>query len=94
MKAQPLYIDYFTNLINSNEKRRIISSRYKMAGGEGVEPPHTDSESAVLPLDEPPKLVLILPDDLPPYKSNFMLPAVSYPCACGCFPPVQFQGAR
>ena len=25
------------------------------AGGEGVEPPHTDSESAVLPLDEPPK---------------------------------------
>ena len=25
-----------------------------MAGGEGFEPPHTDSESAVLPLDEPP----------------------------------------
>ena len=27
-----------------------------MAGGEGFEPPHTDPESAVLPLDEPPKL--------------------------------------
>lgn len=25
-----------------------------IAGGEGFEPPHTDSESAVLPLDEPP----------------------------------------
>jgi hypothetical protein len=27
-----------------------------VAGGGGVEPPHTDSESAVLPLDEPPTL--------------------------------------
>jgi hypothetical protein len=27
-----------------------------VAGGKGVEPLHTDSESAVLPLDEPPKL--------------------------------------
>ena len=26
----------------------------KLAGGEGVEPPRTESESAVLPLDEPP----------------------------------------
>lgn len=25
------------------------------AGGGGFEPPHTDPESAVLPLDEPPK---------------------------------------
>ena len=73
--------------------KNTLSGIFK-AGGEGVEPPHTDSESAVLPLDEPPKVVHILPDDLPPYKSNFMLPAVSYPCACGCFPPVQFQGAR
>ena len=64
------------------------------AGGEGVEPPHTDSESAVLPLDEPPRFVHILPDDFPPYKSNFMPPAASYPCACGCFLPAQSQAAR
>lgn len=31
-----------------------IGARGK-AGGEGFEPPHTDPESAVLPLDEPPK---------------------------------------
>ena len=35
---------------------------YFKAGGEGFEPPHTDSESAVLPLDEPPMLRIgILP---------------------------------
>ena len=28
--------------------------RFFVAGGKGVEPIHTDSESAVLPLDEPP----------------------------------------
>ena len=28
--------------------------RFNIAGGGGFEPPHTDSESAVLPLDEPP----------------------------------------
>ena len=28
-----------------------------MAGGEGFEPPLAESESAVLPLDEPPKLL-------------------------------------
>jgi hypothetical protein len=27
-----------------------------LAGGEGFEPPHTDPESAVLPLDEPPAI--------------------------------------
>ena len=30
--------------------------RASQAGGEGFEPPYTDSESAVLPLDEPPIL--------------------------------------
>ncbi len=30
------------------------SPRSAQAGGTGVEPIHTDSESAVLPLDEPP----------------------------------------
>ena len=29
-------------------------NRAFQAGGEGFEPPYTDSESAVLPLDEPP----------------------------------------
>lgn len=35
-----------------------------LAGGEGFEPPYTDSESAVLPLDEPPIIELgyILPN--------------------------------
>ncbi len=28
-----------------------------MAGGEGFEPPLAESESAVLPLDEPPKIL-------------------------------------
>ena len=30
------------------------------AGGEGFEPPQTDPESAVLPLDEPPKRAKII----------------------------------
>lgn len=32
--------------------------RLYLAGGKGVEPLHTDSESAVLPLDEPPVWLL------------------------------------
>ena len=32
-----------------------------LAGGKGFEPLHTDSESAVLPLDEPPLTKIILP---------------------------------
>ena len=31
-----------------------IGDLNKKTGGKGVEPLHTDSESAVLPLDEPP----------------------------------------
>ena len=32
-----------------------IKAGLGLAGGEGFEPPHTDPESAVLPLDEPPE---------------------------------------
>lgn len=37
-----------------NEKPSIFWAF--LAGGEGFEPPYTDSESAVLPLDEPPTI--------------------------------------
>ena len=40
-------------------KRRIFCPpRGEKAGGGGFEPPHTESESAVLPLDEPPACAL------------------------------------
>jgi hypothetical protein len=34
---------------------RLVKAVGKQAGGGGFEPPHTESESAVLPLDEPPE---------------------------------------
>jgi hypothetical protein len=37
-----------------HEGQRWNSLFVEQAGGEGFEPPHTDPESAVLPLDEPP----------------------------------------
>ena len=38
------------------QERRRIESHPPQAGGRGFEPRHTDSESAVLPLDEPPRI--------------------------------------
>jgi hypothetical protein len=38
------------------EQRTQSTAVYGQAGGEGFEPPLTDPESAVLPLDEPPVL--------------------------------------
>ncbi len=38
------------------EKTRVLRVFSYLAGGEGFEPPLTESESVVLPLDDPPKL--------------------------------------
>lgn len=37
-----------------NEKAAIKAASFILAGGEGFEPPLAESESAVLPLDDPP----------------------------------------
>ncbi len=42
------------NLAGSNRRPTSVRSHGHGAGGRGVEPLHTDPESAVLPLDEPP----------------------------------------
>ena len=52
---------------------------YAQAGGKGVEPLHTDSESAVLPLDEPPPTNAYITTFLPFLTRVF--PEILYP---GC----------
>jgi hypothetical protein len=39
---------------SSAESAPRVTRRGKLAGGEGFEPPLAESESAVLPLDDPP----------------------------------------
>ncbi len=41
----------------AKKKRAPDGARYFLAGGEGFEPPLTESESVVLPLDDPPNRV-------------------------------------
>ena len=52
---------------------------YAQAGGKGVEPLHTDSESAVLPLDEPPPTNAYI-TTFPPFLTR-VFPEILYP---GC----------
>ena len=40
----------------AKSKRALKRTLFNLAGGEGFEPPLAESESAVLPLDDPPKV--------------------------------------
>ena len=51
------------------------------AGGNGVEPLHTDSESAVLPLDEPPPTIAYITTFLP-FLTRVLRGILSPGCAC------------
>ncbi len=42
-----------------NHPRRVGQTHFMLAGGGGFEPPLTDPESAVLPLDDPPALSIL-----------------------------------
>ena len=54
-------------------KKKTPFDRGLRAGGTGVEPIHTDSESAVLPLDEPPQQCAIVTEDFSSYNRNIFL---------------------
>ncbi len=54
--AQRIFVFNGDDPIDQNERPCGQPQGLCAAGGEGFEPPHTVPETAVLPLDEPPKL--------------------------------------